>query len=131
MRGVTLIEALVCALVIAILTTLALPAYRSFVLRAQRSDARAALLRVLANQERHFLQHARYSVDVAPALSEAGLYSLSVQLRNDGAGYVATAEPTVEGGQREDRACTSFSIDEIGTRTATGSGTQPSRDCWR
>jgi type IV pilus assembly protein PilE len=131
MRGVTLIEALVCALVVAILTAIALPSYRAFVLRAQRGDARAALLRVLADEERHYLQHARYSAALAPALSEAGLYGLSVVLRDSGAGYLATAAPTAAGGQGEDRACASFSIDELGTRGATGSGAQPARDCWR
>jgi len=140
-RGVTLIELLLCTLVLAILAALAMPGYRSFVLRAQRSDARGALLQLLANEERHFLQHGRYSADVAGASgngglgmgarSEAGLYALTVRLTQAGAGYLATATPLPGAAQRDDHRCSSFSIDERGTRTATGSGAQASRDCWR
>jgi type IV pilus assembly protein PilE len=141
MRGVTLIELMLCTLVLAILTALSIPGYRDFVLRAQRSDARGALLQLLANEERHFLQHGRYTADVAGtpaggglgmrAQSEAGLYALAVRLTQAGAGYVASATPLPDGTQHDDRRCSSFSIDERGTRTATGSAAQASRECWR
>lgn len=139
MRGVTLLELLVCALVLAILAALAVPAYQGPVLRARRSDARGALLQVLASQERNYLEHGRYSADLAGApaagglglsgISEAGWYALQVQLTAGGSGYLATATPLQ--GQRGDARCTSLSIDERGTRGATGSDPQASRGCWR
>ncbi|MEO7773512.1 MAG: type IV pilin protein [Steroidobacteraceae bacterium] len=137
MRGVTLIELLVCTVVLAILAALAIPGYRTHVLRAQRSDARGALLRVLGNEERHFLQHGRYTADlVAPPeagglgmaqVTELQFYELSIRLTGDG--YVASAMPL--GRQRDDTGCASFSIDERGTRTAMGSDPQATSHCWR
>jgi type IV pilus assembly protein PilE len=139
MRGMSLIELMVCSLVLAILSAIAMPGYRNFVLRVQRSDARGALLQILANEERYFLQHGSYTADLAgrPAegglgmsvQSQAGLYVLNALLTD--AGYVATALPAPNAAQRDDQRCSSFSIDERGTRTATGSDAQASRDCWR
>jgi len=51
-RGVTLIELVVVAAVIAILASVAIPSYRSHVLRAHRTEARAALLALATAQEK-------------------------------------------------------------------------------
>ena len=142
-RGYTLIELLVAGLLVALLTAIALPSYRQTVLRAQRSDARLALLRIQAQQERHYLQFQRYSqdLDTNPATgglgvgrrSEAGHYALSLELTGNGQGFRAVARPAPGDAQQSDRECTSLSIDESGRRLAESAASstppQPER-CW-
>lgn len=145
MRGYTLIELMVTALIAALLAVIALPSYRSVVLRAQRSDARLALLRIQAQQERHYLQHQRYGADLEASPAEGGLgtgtrsesghYALSLALTDDGRGYLATARPAPGDQQQEDVECSSLSIDQSGRRQATGAAPAPAADlatrCWR
>ena len=59
-QGFTLIELMIAVVVIAILAAIAVPSYRSYVLRAQRTDATSALLRVRNAQDKFFLQNRRY-----------------------------------------------------------------------
>lgn len=142
-RGYTLIELLVTGLLVALLTAIALPSYRQVVLRSQRSDARLALLRIQAQQERHYLQFQRYSqdLDTSPAagglgvgrLSEAGHYALSVELTGNGLGYRAVARPAPGDAQQSDRECASLSIDETGRRQAKSAMSQApaqAERCW-
>ena len=46
--------------VIGILSIVALPSYRQYVLRAQRTEAKSALLRLATNQERYYLGNRTY-----------------------------------------------------------------------
>lgn len=140
--GVTLLELLTVVAVLAILAVIALPGYRDQVLRTQRTEATAALLRIGAAQEAHFVQHSRYadSLTAAPptglgiaATTERGLYGLSVAATDAaGTGYVARAEPRAGGRQHADRECRLFAVDHLGQRSArsdAGADTAPS--CWR
>jgi type IV pilus assembly protein PilE len=52
-RGVTLLEVLIAATIVAILAAIAYPSYRDYVQRAKRSEAIAKLLEIAANQERY------------------------------------------------------------------------------
>src|SRR5690606_27341297 len=61
LRGVTLIELRPVIVVVAILRTIAVSSYRSYLLRTNRTEARMALLRVQAAQEKFFLQNNRYA----------------------------------------------------------------------
>jgi type IV pilus assembly protein PilE len=125
MRGFTLIELLTCALIASLLTAIALPGYRGVVLRAHRGEARQALLQLQALQERHYLDHLRYSdgSDLL-ALSDAGRYRLSVQLTSDGQHYTALAMPAPGNAQAADSQCRELSINEAGVRAASHSS------CW-
>ncbi len=137
-QGFSLLELMTATLIAALLTTLAISGYRDFILRSQRTDAHLALLRVQAEQERHFLAHHHYaeSLTAPPAqnglglgiASEHGYYDLHMQTSNEGSSFLVTAIPA--GAQRQDRHCSSFSIDEIGRRDATGATDAPLR-CWR
>jgi prepilin-type N-terminal cleavage/methylation domain-containing protein len=60
-QGMTLIELMIVVIVVAILGTVAVSSYRSYLIRANRTEARMALLRVQAAQEKFFLQNNRYA----------------------------------------------------------------------
>jgi type IV pilus assembly protein PilE len=129
-NGWSLIELLVVVVVLAILALAATPGFRSSMLRAQRTEATAALLALAAAQERFHLQHHVYATDLAAAppdglgldaVTESGRYLLTITAA-DAAGFTATA--TARGRQARDTRCAEFGIDATGARTATA------EDCW-
>lgn len=137
MRGFTLIELMITVVVIAILASIAIPSYRTYVQRSTRTEATSALLRIQAQQEKQFLQWNQYATRIdtaAPAglnmnaTTDGGHYDLAVAAAPN-AGYTATATPIAS--QASDTKCTSFTIDQAGVRQATGSAANPTTECWR
>jgi type IV pilus assembly protein PilE len=137
MRGVTLLELIVIVAVVAILGSIAVSSYRSYLLRAQRTEARMALLRIQAAQEKFFLQNNRYAnnseLTLSPpaglglsATTEGGNYTLSIPDADyDGNRYRAVA--TATGGQTKDiAACQVLSIDQDGAKEPAANP-----ECWR
>ncbi len=142
MRGMTLIELLVVIGVLGILTSIAVPTYRKYLLRAQRSEAKIALLQLQTAQEKFYLQNNTYTdkVTVAstatvpglglPGTSETGKYTITVStLGAGGQSYTATAAPRTGGGQTDDKDCANFTITERGLRGI--SGTKTTEHCWK
>jgi type IV pilus assembly protein PilE len=139
-RGVTLIELMTVMLVLAILASIAVPSYRSYLLRAQRTDAKTSLLQVQAAEEKFYLQANKYTKDVTSAppaglgltsTSSNGYYDVLVDFGTSGDDqtFLAKATPIAGKGQSDDIKCTQFSIDDTGKRDASGPG---GRDyCWR
>jgi type IV pilus assembly protein PilE len=135
MHGVTLVELLIVIVVVAILASIAVPSYRNYVLRAQRTDAMSALLRVAAAQEKFYLQNNRYATDAelddAPpaglgiAGTERGWYDLATASVDQTRDFTVTATPAAGGPQASDSHCATFSLSSAGTKTATNA------DCWR
>jgi len=137
--GMSLIELLVVVCIIAILGLIALPSYRQYAIRAHRTEAKAALLRLATNQERFYIQNHRYSDAVDASLgfttpkSENAVYSITVATVNGWTqDYTATATPIAGGGidgvdQTLDTDCTSFTLTSAGAKSATGN--QPA-SCW-
>lgn len=145
-RGVTLIELLTVMVVIAIIASIAIPSYRRYLLRAQRTDAKTALLQAQTAEEKFVLQNNFYSTSMTggpgvglglTGTSEKGFYTITVVagLTNiDGtAGYTIQAVPSaVVGGQQDDTDCRTYRIDGAGVRTAANSGgADNSVACWR
>jgi type IV pilus assembly protein PilE len=130
MRGVTLLELMVVVVVIGVLAAVAIPSYRQYTMRSQRTEAKSALLRLQANQERFYFQNNSYTNDLTAlgfpgGKSENGVYTLNV-VHPTGAAvdFRATATPTAGGGsngvnQTSDADCQQFSIDNAGVRGAT------------
>ena len=135
-RGVTLVELLIVVVIVAILGLIAIPSYRQYSMRAQRTEAKAALLRLAANQERFYLQNRTYTNDTAAlgfilGTSDNGVYTLTIPLA-DTITYQANATPTPGGGDNgrtmtADVECAQFGINAQGIRTAAP---DPQDRCW-
>lgn len=142
-RGVTLLELMAVVVIIGILASIAIPSYRGYLLRSQRTDATTALLRIAAAQEKFYLQNNRYATndeldDAPPAglgipSTEHGYYSLAIASDDTSREFTATATVVDGGPQDKDKSeCKSFSINQAGTRTATNGADALNTDhCWR
>ncbi|HEY8507357.1 MAG TPA: type IV pilin protein [Steroidobacteraceae bacterium] len=141
-RGFTLIELMMVCVLVAILASIAIPSYRSYVMRAQRSDATTALLRVQTAQEKLYLDRGRFTTNLTnkpsdptpglglPSRSENGYYLIEIQEQDEG--YIAIARPDPAGRQARDTRCAEFSINQSGIRTAKDSnGVDRTNECWR
>lgn len=138
-RGFSLIELMITLVIIAILAAVAIPGYRNYVMRTQRGDATAALLRIAAAQEKHYLQRNTYTTNLNDAppdglgipMTENGWYTLGVDDVAPGgltAGYQATATADAGGPQGGDDACQTFTINHQSVRD---SAPDPVDVCWR
>ena len=135
-QGVTLLELMVVVLIIGILGMVAIPSYRQYSMRAQRTEAKTALLRLAANQARFYLQNNTFTTNLTAlgfpgGTSDKGVYTLAVPVANANT-YQATAVPTPGGGQsgrdmNADVDCASFSINAQGVHAATP---DPNTSCW-
>ena len=133
--GVTLIELMTVVVVIAILGMIAIPSYRQYSMRAQRTEAKTALLMLATAQERFYLQNNTYSNNFAAlnltGMSENNVYTLVIPLANTQT-YQANAVPTPGGGingkdMNADVECAQFGINAQGLKTAAP---DPNNVCW-
>jgi len=145
-QGMTLIELIVVVVIIGILAAVAVPSYRNYVIRSQRTDATKALLRLATAQEKFYLQNNRYALEseraTAPpdglgiAATENGWYTLSVvapaNLAAAADGFTIRAVPVSPGPQASDTACVRFEVTDRGVRSALKSGaTDNTAECWK
>jgi type IV pilus assembly protein PilE len=128
----TLVELMIVVAIVAILGTIAVANYRGHVIRSNRAEATAALLRIQVAQEKYYLSRNAYANSLAllglgsTNVTERGLYNLQVVVDPDGDGY--TARATATGSQAVDTECQTLSIDEAGLRQPTPG---PTNRCWR
>ena len=137
-KGFTLIELMIVIVVVAILTAVALPAYQNSVLKSNRSAAKGVLFNVASRLEQFFINSKEYTddleelglpaayyidnqSDVAPAAS--GIYLIN--LSTVGGGYSISAVP--QKFQAKDKQCGTFTLTDLGVKTATGS---LAAQCW-
>jgi len=142
-RGVTLIELVVVIMIIGILAAVAVPSYRNYVIRSQRSDAKDALLALASQQEKYYLQCNAYADNIANApscadselqgadTSENGWYDLTI-LAADATGFRLEAGAAAGENQFQDTECRKFFVTDRGIRTAEDAGgTDNTEECWR
>jgi len=138
--GFTLIELMVVIGVVAVLGSIAVSTYRSYILRTNRTDGRMALLAIQVAQEKYFLQNNQYAQDIATVIAAppaglginltaggvtiGGFYTLSFSAVT---ANTYTLQAVATGTQTKDTAaCLTFTINEQGTRTPADS-----TGCWR
>jgi type IV pilus assembly protein PilE len=64
LKGFTLIELMVAVAIIGILATIALPSYRQYVIRANRSAAQAQMMEIANRQQQFLMANRRYAADL-------------------------------------------------------------------
>lgn len=128
MQGFTLIEAMITLALIAITLSLALPSYRSYVIRANRTEAIETLLATAACQERIYTRTNAYDANACGGNSSNGFYTISVATSNGNQNFVAAAAP--QNTQTEDN-CGSLTINQTSAKTAGGQGGGFASTCWK
>lgn len=140
-KGFTLIELMTVILIVGILLSIGVPAYRDFVIRAQRTEAKTTLLRVQAEQEKFYMQNNTYTTDVnnpppiglgIPA-SENVYYNIGIVAGAGGltVGYTVSATPAAGSPQLADDQCALFSVTQSGVRYAeSNTAVDETQACW-
>lgn len=147
--GFSLIELMVAVVVLGVLTAVAFPSYRSYVLRANRTIAKSALVDVASRQESFFVDRKRYTSSLSDlglnaylsrdgstsATQGSSIYQLSVAALSSStcpasgspsaSGYTVIAAPL--GTQAGDSACGTLCLTSTGIRLASA-GT--AANCW-
>ncbi|WP_372766862.1 type IV pilin protein [Pseudoalteromonas sp.] len=127
--GFTLIEMMIVVAIIGILTAIAYPSYVAYLYKGSRAEAMSSLLDIANRQEQFYADNHRYTSALGDlgvqSTSDTGLFSLT--LTSDGSTFSVTASP-IDYPATKDSECASFKIDELGQKTATGSG--GNNTCW-
>lgn len=148
-KGFTLVEVVVTVAIVALLATVAVPSYRNYVLRTNRTVAKSALVDLAARQETYFVNYKRYATSLSALslsayLSKDGstastqgsaIYQLSVAAHSTSCPASGTASATsytvlatpVGTVQTKDTTCGTLCLTSTGIRKASGSAT----DCWQ
>jgi type IV pilus assembly protein PilE len=143
--GFTLIELMVTVAIVTILATIAVTSYTSQIQKSRRTEAKSALLDLAGREERLFSTTNAYTSDAsflgyATATTPMtninfgnGYYKLTAVAPDpsQAAGtptYLLTAAPVPGTTQANDTACGSFSVNQLGVQTVSGTATVGS--CW-
>lgn len=131
--GFTLIELMVTVAIVAILAAIAYPSYSAHVVKTRRGAAAACAMESAHFMERHFTTQLTYAGAVLPntaCMGElAGHYVIRLAAAPAVTASTFTVEAVPQGVQASrDTRCGTLSINQAGTRGATG--TDGAASCW-
>lgn len=151
LSGFTLIEVMITIVVVAILMSIALPSYRSTVLKAKRSAAKTVLFTIASKQETFRLDNKTYAdtfvklgydatldattdklyVDDQNNVSTTSADSVYEVVINSGTAntFLLTATTTSNTSQDDDTNCKTFSINQLNVKISKDSS-NAAHDCW-
>ena len=141
-RGFTLIEVMIVVVIVAILAAVAIPSYQDSVRKTRRADAKEALTRIAALQERYFFTHNAYGNAAALGVGSSSTekyYTINIYTTPGATDttcgvapcFRAVANPPPGSPQAADTKCSIFTLNHIGQKTAKSSGgAVTTADCW-
>lgn len=120
--GVTLVELLVTLTMLGILVSIAVPMYRQYVIRVDRTGPKTLLFDAYNRQVEYIREHKVYAENMGELYgvpsetldTPEGHYVVSIDRANAGFTYVITATPKADGPQAEDGPLT---INHLGVKT--------------
>ena len=127
--GFTLIELMITVAIIGILASIAVPSYRSYILKSRRAEAMAELTKAQTIIERCYGANFTYAGTCSPAASTAtpnGFYTIS----SAGSATSYTFTATAAGSQAADTTCTTMSVDQANQKLAFDSAATAQPSCW-
>jgi type IV pilus assembly protein PilE len=129
LKAFSLIELMICIVLIIILSSIGYPLYRHPIIKAKREAAKTALLNLAIALEDYRLRQGSYAGAVLAELTslmsiQAPDYQL--QLQSASTSYYLEAIPL--GKQTQDSECMNLGLDHLGTRSRSGSA--PLLQCW-
>jgi type IV pilus assembly protein PilE len=139
-RGISLIELLTVVVIVAILASISVQSYRGYLVRAHRTDATTALLRIQVAEEKYFLQNNSYTTNLNAApptglgiatATQNGYYNVAVAPDANSTNNIATsfaATATATGGQTKDTGCLTLTINDQGQKGPTQTAVNT---CWK
>ena len=137
-RGFTLIEVMIVVAIVGILASIAYPAYSAYIRRADRTEAKAALLEMAQFLERNFTVANSYAKDSAgqainlplsqsPATGTAKYLIDFATNSLSATAYTLQAQPT---GALTGDACGTFTLTQSGVKGVSGASLSAA-ECWR
>jgi type IV pilus assembly protein PilE len=147
-RGFTLVELMIVVVIAAILVSIAIPSYSSYVQRSRRTEAKSALLNMASLEERFYSTQNLYSANPADFGYAAGVWPVQVgggyyqvlipagavtpPAIGAPAAYTIQAVPVPGGMQAADTTCALFQINSLGVQFAQDTGgVDQTTTCWK